>query len=304
MRSAVFSEAASNASRLSFAGVASQGSHTGPGYARFCSQMAGLTGVAPAPDRQYFVERRLAPILRAHNLADLAQLSRAIDAQESEALVSDVIDALADIETSFFRDHAVFEEFSGRLLPELMKARSEIRRLRIWCAAVATGQEAYSLAMALDHEAQALRGWTVELLATDMSGAAIDAARSGVYSQFEVQRGLSTSRLLRYFHRYEDNWRVNEHLRAWVSFERFNLLSDPRDFGTFDAIFCRNALLRFEPRRKHETMARLGRALAPDGFLVLGASESLGEDCENYAAASGCGIWRSRARRRPRLALV
>ncbi|QGM47812.1 CheR family methyltransferase [Methylocystis heyeri] len=304
MRSAVFSEVASNASRLPPAGVASQGLHAGLGYARFRSQMAALTGAAPAPDRQYFVESRLAPILRAHNLADLLELASAIDARESQALVDEVIDALIDNETSFFRDHVVFEEFVGRVLPELMKARSEVRRLRIWCAAVSTGQEAYSLAMALDHEARALRGWTVEVLATDISGAAIEAARSGVYSQFEVQRGLSTSRLLRYFHRHEDNWRVNEHLRAWVSFERFNLMSDPGDFGTFDAIFCRNALLRFEPRRKQETLARLGRALAPDGFLFLGASESLGEDCENYAAASGDGIWRPRARRRPRLALV
>ncbi len=162
-------------------------------YARFRRQMAALTGIALGADRQYLAESRLAPVLRAHNVSDLLELTRVIEGRENETLVQEVIDAMTTNETSFFRDRAPFDEFRERVLPELMAARAHERRLRIWCAAASTGQEVYSLAMTLDHEARALRGWTVEILGTDISSAAIEVARKGVYSQFEVQRGLSTS---------------------------------------------------------------------------------------------------------------
>jgi chemotaxis protein methyltransferase CheR len=273
-------------------------------YARFRRQFAALTGIALGADRQYIAESRLSPVLRAHNVRDLLELTRIIDGRENETLVKEVIDAMTTNETSFFRDRAPFDEFRDRVLPELMAARANERRLRIWCAAASTGQEVYSLAMTLDHEARALRGWSVEILGTDISGAAIEAARKGVYSQFEVQRGLSTSHLLRYFHRHDENWRVNEHLRAKVAFGEFNLLSDPSGLGPFDVILCRNVLLYFEPDVKRDVLNRLSAVLAPDGFLFLGSAESVGDGAPAFASISNDGVWRLRARPRPKLALA
>jgi chemotaxis protein methyltransferase CheR len=273
-------------------------------YARFRRQMAALTGIALGADRQYLAESRLAPVLRAHNVSDLLELTRVIEGRENETLVQEVIDAMTTNETSFFRDRAPFDEFRERVLPELMAARAHERRLRIWCAAASTGQEVYSLAMTLDHEARALRGWTVEILGTDISSAAIEVARKGVYSQFEVQRGLSTSHLLRYFHRHEENWRVNEHLRAKVAFGEFNLLSDPSGLGAFDAIFCRNVLMYFDQDVKRDVLSRLSGLLAPDGFLFVGSAETVGAAAPMFVPGSDDSIWRLRARPRPKLALA
>ncbi len=273
-------------------------------YARFRRQMAALTGAALGLDRQYVAESRLSPVLRAHRVADLLELTRIIDAHENETLIREVVDAMTNNETSFFRDRAPFDEFRERVLPQLMAARANVKRLRIWCAAAATGQEVYSLAMTLDHEARALRGWAVEILGTDISGAAIEVARKGFYSQFEVQRGLSTSHLLRYFHRHEEGWRVNEHLRARVAFGEFNLLSDPSLLGTFDVIFCRNVLIYFEPEVKRDVLSRLAGVLAQDGFLFLGSAESIGEACPAFAPVSNESVWRLRSRPQPKLALA
>ena len=172
-------------------------------------------------------------------------------------------------------------------------AHANERRLRIWCAAASTGQEAYSLAMILDHEARALRGWSVEILGTDISGAAIEAARKGVYSQFEVQRGLSTSHLLGYFHRHDENWRVNEHLRAKVAFANSTCCPIFRVSGHLRDL-CRNVLLYFEPEVKRDVLNRLSALLAPDGFLFLGSAESVGEGAPAFASISNDGVWRLR----------
>jgi hypothetical protein len=183
-------------------------------FARFRRQWAALTGADIGADKRRVVERRLGPVMRAHDVSDLFELTLLIERNGNEALIEEAIDAMTASETSFFRDRAPFEAFRARILPELMAARGRERRLRIWCAAVSTGREAYSLAMMLDEAARELRGWSLEILGTDISGAAIETARKGIYTHFEVQQGLSTTHLLRYFHREEENWRVNEHLRA------------------------------------------------------------------------------------------
>ena len=265
-------------------------------FARFRRQLAALSGISLGADKQYLAESRLSPVMREHGLADFAQLVEALERRDSPSLVRDVIDAMTTNETLFFRDRTPFENFRARVLPELIASRANERRLRFWCAACSTGQEAYSLAMTLDQDARALRGWTLEILATDLSTAAIESARNGSYSQFEVQRGLSTSQLLRYFHRQEESWRVNEHLRARIDFRDFNLLSDYTELGTFDVIFCRNVLMYFEPEMKRAILARLSNALSEGGYLFLGASETSTEANALFSQVSPDGVWRSRRR--------
>lgn len=273
-------------------------------FARFRRQLASLTGIALDADKQYLAMGRLAPVMRDYGLADFVQLVDALERRDDSSFVRDVIDAMTTNETLFFRDRTPFENFRAHVLPDLLTARANERRLRFWCAACSTGQEAYSLAMTLDQEARALRGWTLEILATDLSTSAIQAARSGAYSQFEVQRGLSTSQLLRYFHREDETWRVNEHLRARIDFRDFNLLSDYSELGAFDVIFCRNVLMYFEPEMKRAVLARLSQALNEGGYLFLGASETASEANAFFTPASFDGVWRVRRRASPQLRLA
>jgi chemotaxis protein methyltransferase CheR len=178
-------------------------------------------------------------------------------------------------ETFFFRDRVPFDNFRDAILPKLMEERQEQKRIRIWCAAASTGQEPYSLTMILDQEMRKLAGWNVEILATDLSTTALERAREGRYTQFEVQRGLPISHLLRYFLAEGENWRINEHLRARVQFEEFNLMSSFQGLGQFDVIFCRNVLIYFDLETKKDVLARLSGVLAKDGFLITGSAETV-----------------------------
>jgi chemotaxis protein methyltransferase CheR len=231
------------------------------------------SGLSLEGDKLYLVESRLLPIAREAGLPDLASLVSRLACDRD--LAQSVIDAMTTNETFFFRDRVPFDKFRNVMLPQLLAARSAERRLRIWCAACSTGQEPYSLAMLLDEEARRLTGWTIEILATDLSRRAIESAKQGLYSQFEVQRGLPITLLLRYFQRAGDRWQINEFLRSRVSFREFNLLSDYRALGRFDAIFCRNVLIYFDVPSKRDILARLSRTLARDGFLLMGSAETV-----------------------------
>jgi chemotaxis protein methyltransferase CheR len=281
-----------------------EGGRMNVNFMRFRRRLAALTGIVLDADKEYFAQSRLAPVIRAHGLAGFAHLVDVLERGDSASFIQNVVDAMTTNETFFFRDRTPFENFRAHILPDLMASRANDRRLRFWCAACSTGQEAYSLAMTLDEEARALRGWRVEILATDLSTTAIETARKGNYSQFEVQRGLSTGQLLRYFHRRDENWRINEHLRASIDFRDFNLLSDYAALGTFDVIFCRNVLMYFEPETKRTVLARLGRALNEDGYLFLGASESTSEANALFTQVSPDGLWRARRRAPPHLRLA
>jgi chemotaxis protein methyltransferase CheR len=274
------------------------------GFARFRRQLAAATGIALDADKRYLAESRLSPVMRAHGVADFLDLATAFERRENLELIREAIDAMTTNETLFFRDKTPFERFRTEILPGLMSTRAKERRLRFWCAACSTGQEAYSLAMALDQEAAALRGWSLEILATDLSTTAIESARNGGYSHFEVQRGLSTSLLLRYFHREGESWRVNEHLRARIDFRDFNLLSDFTALGAFDVIFCRNVLMYFEPETKRAVLSRLAQALNDGGYLFLGASETAHEANAFFSKATPDGIWRVRRHAPPQLRLA
>src|SRR5215475_2600699 len=178
-------------------------------------------------------------------------------------------------ETFFFRDKVPFDHFREVIMPELLQARANRKSVRIWCAAGSTRHEPYSLAMCLKEMNAALSGWRVEILATDLSQDVLEKSKAGIYSQFEVQRGLSIQMLVKYFKQTGELWQINADMRAMVHHRQFNLLHDFAQLGVFDVIFCRNVLIYFDQDRKVNTFNRLARATEPDGFLVLGAAETV-----------------------------
>jgi chemotaxis protein methyltransferase CheR len=237
--------------------------------------LSRTSGLSLDAEKAYLAESRLQPLLQRAGVDDFGALVKLLLSGKNPELVRDAIDAMTTNETFFFRDRAPFENFRNVVLPYLLQARKDVRQIRIWCAACSSGQEPYSLAMLLDEEGNKLSGWNVDILATDLSRSVIAAAREGVYTQFEMQRGLPISQLLRYFRQEGDRWRINEYLRSRVRFEEFNLLSDYSELGRFDVIFCRNVLIYFDVPTKQNALNRMAQVLAPDGYLVLGATETV-----------------------------
>ena len=195
-----------------------------------------LTGIVIDPEKKFIIESRLMPIARLHGFDSVATMIHVLMGESHPTLLAEVIDALATNETFFFRDRAPFDLFGEYILPYLLRARADQRAVRIWCTACSTGQEPYSLAMTIDQFAPRLTGWRMMLQASDISRKAIEAARNGLYNQFEVQRGMPASFLLRYFTREGENWRIAEHLRSKVAFSNFNLLNSFDDRGPCDVV--------------------------------------------------------------------
>lgn len=233
------------------------------------------SGLALDAEKAYLAESRLHPVMQRLGLPDLESLVTRLSSGADQDLPREVVDAMTTNETFFFRDRVPFDNFRKIILPNLLEARKNARRIRIWCAACSTGQEPYSIAMILDEEAQRLAGWHVEILATDLSYNAVNTGREGLYSQFEVQRGLPIAQLLRYFRQDGERWRINEHLCSRVRFEVFNLLDDYADLGRFDVIFCRNVLIYFDVPTKQVVIDKMARVIASDGYLVMGAAETV-----------------------------
>jgi chemotaxis protein methyltransferase CheR len=231
------------------------------------------SGLVLTEEKSYLLETRLLPVAKKHRLPSVAHLAVALKAGD-EALVRDVVEAMTTNESFFFRDMKPFEQFRATVLPARLKARAATRQLRIWSAACAVGQEPYSLAMLLAEERAKLAGWTVSLLATDISGEMIERAKAGSFSQFEVQRGLPLKYLVRYFEPGEDRWLVKPEIRGMVQFRVANLIDDLSSLGRFDAIFCRNVLIYFDQSTKSAVLARLARMLPRDGYLCLGGAET------------------------------
>ncbi|WP_300215972.1 protein-glutamate O-methyltransferase CheR [Bradyrhizobium sp.] len=178
-------------------------------------------------------------------------------------------------ETFFFRDKVPFDHFRDVIIPDILRARSNRKSIRIWCAAGSTGQEPYSLAMCLREMGTALVGWRIEIVATDLSKEVLEKSKAGIYSQFEVQRGLPIQLLVKYFKQQGELWQINDDIRAMVQHRQLNLLHDFSQLGTFDVVFCRNVLIYFDQETKTNIFGRLAKATAADGYLVLGAAESV-----------------------------
>src|SRR6185312_2441677 len=238
---------------------------------RFLKERSGLDLSA---DKQYLVESRLIPLALKAGLSGIAELVQKMRSG-NDALTGEVVEAMTTNETFFFRDKIPFDHLRATILPELLQARASRRSLRIWCAASSTGQEPYSIAMCLKEMGAALAGWRVEILATDLSAAVLEKSKAGIFSQFEVQRGLPIQMLVRHFAQVGELWQLNADIRAMVQHRQLNLLHDFSHLGSFDVIFCRNVLIYFDQETKGGTFGRLARQLETDGFLVLGAAETV-----------------------------
>jgi len=247
---------------------------TPPDYEYLRTLLKDHSGLDLSADKQYLIESRLLPLSRKSALAGVSELVQKMKGG-SAALVAQVVEAMTTNETFFFRDKVPFDHFRDTIVPEVLKARAGRKSIRIWCAAGSTGQEPYSLAMCLKEMSAALAGWRVEIIATDLSREVLEKSKAGVYSQFEVQRGLPIQLLVKYFKQIGELWQINADIRAMVQHRQLNLLHDFSQLGTFDVIFCRNVLIYFDQETKINIFGRLVKAMEGDGFLVLGAAETV-----------------------------
>jgi len=233
------------------------------------------SGLVLSNDKQYLVESRLLPIARSSKLETLSAVIQQLQRGGNRALQTDVIEAMTTNESFFFRDKTPFDHFRETMLPALLQSRATRKQLKIWCAAASTGQEPYSLAICLKEDAAKMGGWRTRILGTDLSQEVLEKAKTGLYSQFEVQRGLPIQMLLKYFEQKGDMWQINAGMRAMVEWKKLNLLENFSLLGEFDIVFCRNVLIYFDQATKTEILGRLAKSLPDDGFLVLGAAETV-----------------------------
>jgi len=241
--------------------------------------LAGLlearTGQQLTMSRRWRIETALSALLRERGIATLDELITILVMGKEPNLSQRVVEALLNNETYFFRDRAPFDLLARHALPELAQRRQKSRRLRIWSVGCSTGQEVYSLAMLFAEEPERWCSWTVDILGTDVSTTCIDRARAGTYSQFEVQRGLGINQMIKWFEECPDGWRAIEALRKPVRFQVHNLLEPPPHPGGFDIVLCRNVMLYLSPDKKALAFERLAASMAEDGWLMLGAGETV-----------------------------
>ncbi|RZM88539.1 chemotaxis protein CheR, partial [Bradyrhizobium genosp. SA-3] len=238
---------------------------------KFLKERSGLDLSA---DKQYLVESRLLPLARKASLSGIPDLVLKIRNGDGR-LATDVVEAMTTNETFFYRDKIPFDHLRGTILPGLIQARAARKSLRIWSAASSTGQEPYSIAMCVKEMGAAFAGWRIEIVVTDLSQEVLEKSKAGIYSQFEVQRGLPIQHLMKYFTQVGEVWQLNADIRAMVQFRQLNLLQDFSHLGTFDVIFCRNVLIYFDQDTKAVIFERMAKGLEADGTLLLGAAESV-----------------------------
>ena len=247
---------------------------TPPDYEYLRKLLKDHSGLDLSADKQYLIESRLLPLSRKCGIAGISELVQKMKGGAA-TIVSQVVEAMTTNETFFFRDKIPFDHFRNSIMPEVLKARAARKSIRIWCAAGSTGQEPYSLAMCLKEMSAALAGWRVEIIATDLSQEVLEKSKSGMYSQFEVQRGLPIQLLVKYFKQSGELWQINADIRAMVQHRQLNLLHDFSQLGAFDVVFCRNVLIYFDQDTKINIFGRLAKTMEADGFLVLGAAETV-----------------------------
>lgn len=245
------------------------------------------TGQQLTEHRRWRVATALSRVFRERGISNVDQLACLLAGPADPGLVNEVVEALLNNETYFFRDKPTFDQLPAEILPQLAERRAHRRRLQIWCAGCSTGQEVHSLAIQFAEQARFWDGWSIDILGTDISGTAIRAARSGHYSQFEVQRGLSVQQMLAHFDETASGWQMHADTRAIVRFERHNVLDPSPSRQPFDLVLCRNVLLYFDPDTRRQAFARLRQSVADDGFLMLGAGETVVGQTDAFVPARG-----------------
>lgn len=252
-----------------------------------CRILKERSGLTLAKDKAYLLESRLLPVARKWKFANFEELARVVRTKPDEALLRDVTEAMTTNESFFFRDIKPFDQFRDIVLPHMLTARAQQKTMRIWSAACSSGQEPYSLAMILSEQAAKLQGWRIEIVATDLSTEILSRAREGMYSQFEVQRGLPIQLLVKYFQQNGDRWQINKPVRDMVQFRPFNLLQPMAPLGRFDVVFCRNVLIYFDQPTKTKVLDGIAGQMAEDGFLYLGGAETVLGVTERFQLIEG-----------------
>lgn len=245
------------------------------------------SGLVLTQDKAYLLETRLMPVARRHGLKGIEDLADVVRRKGDEKIIDDITEAMTTNESLFFRDTKPFDQFRNNVLPALMEARKTTRRIRIWSAACSSGQEPYSLCMMLKEDAAKLAGWRIEILATDISREMLEKARSGLYTQFEVQRGLPITMLVKYFKQVGEKWQLDPAIRSMVQFKEFNLLNSPSVLGQFDVVFCRNVLIYFDQPTKGMVLGNVSKQMPNDGILYLGGAETVLGVTEKFVPVPG-----------------
>ena len=242
----------------------------------FSTLVKQRSGLVLTREKAYLLESRLLPLVRRYNLTSLEDMAQALRTKRDEGMMTAITEAMTTNESFFFRDTKPFTQFQKVLLPQLLASRASRKHIRIWSAAASSGQEAYSLAMICLEEAAKLQGWKIDIVGTDLSREMVERAKSGIYTQFEVQRGLPVTMLVKYFTQLGgDKWQIKENVRQMVQFREGNLLNDFGPIGTFDIIYCRNVLIYFDPPTKGKVLEAMSKIMAPDGTLLLGGAETV-----------------------------
>lgn len=241
----------------------------------FSTLVKTRSGLVLTPDKAYLLESRLMPVARKMGLKDLEELARLIRDKRDEKVMEAVTEAMTTNETFFFRDQKPFDQFKSIVIPHLLKVRAAKKHVRIWSAASSTGQEAYSLAMILAEEGAKFAGWKFDIIGTDLSVEVVDKAKQGVYTQFEVQRGLPIQYLMKNFTQNGDKWQISQKIKDMVQYKTMNLLGDWAGLGQFDIVFIRNVLIYFDGPTKTKILERVSQLMPPDGVMFMGGAETV-----------------------------
>lgn len=245
------------------------------------------SGLVLSEDKAYLLESRLTPITRKQGMSSLEDLIAAVKTNQDEGLISEIVEAMTTNESLFFRDSKPFNQLKELIFPQLLKSREKTKKIRIWSAACSSGQEPYSVAMLIKEAGAVFTDWNIEIVATDLSVDILKKASAGIYSQFEVQRGLPITMLVKYFKQDGDSWEIDPTLRSMVKFKPFNLMSDPKSLGQFDIVLCRNVLIYFDQELKRQVLSGISNVLADDGALYLGGAETVLGITEKFQPVSG-----------------
>jgi len=256
-------------------------------FSALAALLHARSGLVLGPDKLYLVETRLGALMKREGLGDLGALVGRLSAPAGEALAREVVELMTTNETFFFRDGKPFEHVRTSALRRLHAARPAGQPIRIWSAACSSGQEAYSLAMIVAEARPWLGDRRVEILGTDLSREVLARAREGLYSQFEVQRGLPIQLLVKHFRQEGTAWRLSEAIRSMVTWREGNLLGDLRALGRFDIVFCRNVLIYFDQPTKARVLDAIAAQMPPDGVLYLGGAETVLGITDRFAAVAG-----------------
>jgi chemotaxis protein methyltransferase CheR len=241
-----------------------------------------ISGISIDTSKAYLLETRLGKLLEEENCNNFSEFYRKTQLENRNLLEKKVINAITTNETLFFRDASPFELLKHKIMPELIDSRSKMTSLRIWSSACSTGQEIYSIAIVMKELLGGSGAQRIKLMGTDLSDAAIVQASSGTYNQFEIERGLPREKLQRYFTPFGNKWKIKDEIRAMTTFKHMNLMEPFTGLGKFDIIFCRNVAIYFTPEDRKKLYNKIADVLSPDGYLIIGSTESLTGLCPRF----------------------